>query len=124
MIRRIEHITRDLVRSRPDEFFVFGDNMARQGFGGQAAAMRGEPNSIGVATLYAPGDRFRRGDPIALMEVMNDLQCIADLLMQGKTINVPTNLPGSGIANLSTIWPELQALIEAFFAVAETCKDS
>ena len=35
--------------------FVFGDNMERCGFGGQAAAMRGEPNAVGVPTKWAPG---------------------------------------------------------------------
>jgi redox-sensitive bicupin YhaK (pirin superfamily) len=32
--------------------FVFGDNLRRTGFGGQAAEMRGEPNAVGIAPGY------------------------------------------------------------------------
>ena len=30
--------------------YLFGDNLDRQGMGGQAKEMRGEPNSFGIAT--------------------------------------------------------------------------
>lgn len=119
-VRRFEFITREEVRARSGEFFVFGDNIVRKGFGGQAAEMRGEPNSLGVATLYAPGDRYRKGDPIAINCVMADLSVIAGHLARGAIVNIPTNLPGSGIADLANRWPELQALIASFVAAAET----
>jgi hypothetical protein len=38
----------------PDKIFLFGDNLERRGFGGQAAAMRGEPNAIGIPTKKSP----------------------------------------------------------------------
>ena len=44
----------DLVENR-ECFYVFGDNLRREGLGGQAGEMRGEPNAIGVATKHAPG---------------------------------------------------------------------
>mgnify|MGYP000373700325 CR=1 FL=1 len=43
-------ITRSLVRDHPNRIFLFGDNLARRGFGGQAAAMRAEPNCVGIPT--------------------------------------------------------------------------
>jgi len=33
---------------------VFGDNLARVGMGGQAKAMRGEPNAVGIPTKASP----------------------------------------------------------------------
>lgn len=47
-------ITREMVRSEPNTLFLFGDNDQRTGLGGQAAAMRGEPNSVGVRTKAKP----------------------------------------------------------------------
>lgn len=47
-------ITRAYVRANPNKLFLFGDNLERKGFGGQAAAMRGEPNAIGVPTKKTP----------------------------------------------------------------------
>jgi hypothetical protein len=43
---RIAHITRAMVKADRASLFVFGDNMEGRGFGGQAAAMRGELNTI------------------------------------------------------------------------------
>ncbi len=44
------HITRTMIVEEPKTLFVFGDNFQRQGFGGQAVEMRGEPNSVGIPT--------------------------------------------------------------------------
>ncbi len=49
----IKKYTRAYIRAHPDWLFVFGDNMMRRGFGGQAAEARGEPNAIGIATKRA-----------------------------------------------------------------------
>ncbi len=50
-------ITRSFVRDHHDRIFLFGDNLTRQGYGGQAAAMRGEPNAVGIPTKKLPSDR-------------------------------------------------------------------
>lgn len=47
-------ITREYVREHPDKIFLFGDNLLRVGYGGQARAMRGEPNAIGIPTKKKP----------------------------------------------------------------------
>lgn len=47
-------ITREYVQANRDKLFLFGDNLEQRGFGGQAAAMRGEPNAIGVPTKKSP----------------------------------------------------------------------
>ena len=51
---RQKWITRDDLKSNRNQIYVFGDNMIREGYGGQAAAMRGEPNSFGIPTKWLP----------------------------------------------------------------------
>lgn len=52
----IKWITRSFLRAHRDRIFLFGDNLTRRGFGGQAGAMRGEPNSIGIPTKKLPSN--------------------------------------------------------------------
>ncbi len=47
-------ITRVMLQEEREKLFVFGDNLERRGFGGQAKAMRGEPNAIGIPTKRLP----------------------------------------------------------------------
>lgn len=49
-----KHITRQMLRDEPNALFVFGDNLERRGFGGQAKEMRGEPNAVGIPTKKRP----------------------------------------------------------------------
>lgn len=56
-VERIKFITREYVRANRDKLFLFGDNLERRGLGGQAAAMRGEPNAIGIPTKKSPSYR-------------------------------------------------------------------
>lgn len=58
MIIRQKRIVRSDLRNNPSLLYVFGDNVARVGYGGQAKEMRGEPNAFGIATLLSPGRPF------------------------------------------------------------------
>lgn len=51
-----DHITRNDVRAEKNKIFLFGDNLAQRGFGGQAAEMRGEENSLGIPTKKLPSN--------------------------------------------------------------------
>ena len=42
------------LRNNPDVLYLFGDNEARRGRGGQASECRDEPNAVGVATKRLP----------------------------------------------------------------------
>jgi hypothetical protein len=53
----MKRISREFVRANRDRIFLFGDNVAGKGFGGQAAAMRGEPNCVGIPTKKFPCNR-------------------------------------------------------------------
>lgn len=108
-------ITRDMLRATPSESWVFGDNSERYGLGGQAAEMRGEMNAIGVATLYAPG-KFYGVNPVQELGIVTmDLSKVGAALWQGKTINVPFDGLGTGLAQLNRRSPNLANLITAFF---------
>lgn len=50
----MDRISRDLLRANRQDTFVFGDNTIRDGYGGQAAAMRGEPNAVGIRVKTLP----------------------------------------------------------------------
>lgn len=54
---RMKRISREFVRANRNRIFLFGDNLAGMGFGGQAAAMRGEPNCVGIPTKKFPSSR-------------------------------------------------------------------
>ncbi len=54
MIEYRKHITRAMLQSEPEKLFVFGDNIHRKGYGGQAREMRGEPNAVGIPTKVYP----------------------------------------------------------------------
>ncbi len=54
MLQYSSYITRRMVIDNRNSLFVFGDNLQRFGFGGQAKEMRGEINSVGIPTKIAP----------------------------------------------------------------------
>jgi len=54
MIEYRKWIYRRMLRDEPDKLFVFGDNLIRSGYGGQAKHMRGEPNAVGIPTKRFP----------------------------------------------------------------------
>lgn len=116
-------ITREMVRSHPDARFVFGDNVARVAFGGQAASMRGEPNAIGVATKRRPGNRtedFFQDEAVDDLSVINaDIDLVADALADGRTVYAPKDGLGTGLSELPTRAPKLhQHIIDRFRALA------
>lgn len=121
-IKFLRWITRDMVRAEPDARFVFGDNMLRVGMGGQAGAMRGEPNAIGVATKAAPGmsngDFFRDDDACARDAVDADIDRVIAAHLEGRTIYLPADGLGTGLSELPTRAPALhQHIINRFRAL-------
>lgn len=112
-IKCLQWITRDFVRAHPDARFVFGDNVARRGYGGQAREMRGEPNAIGIAVKWSPGraehDYFRDDDPRCWAHVRADLARVEAELRAGRVVYVPADGIGTGLAQLPTRAPKLFA---------------
>jgi hypothetical protein len=104
------NITRKMLRDNPDKVFIFGDNEARKGLGGQAQQMRGEPNAIGVATKRLPSRgedaywsdaEFERNKQI----LDADFKPAFEAKAAGKEVVVPKNGIGGGLSELSSRAP-------------------
>lgn len=117
-IERMRFITREYVRANRDKLFIFGDNLERRGFGGQAAAMRGEPNAIGIPTKKSPSykdDAFFSDDEFEQNKAAID--AAFDTLMRAVTetirsIVIPLDGLGTGRAQLDKRAPRTFAYLE------------
>jgi len=104
--------TRQLLRDNPKALFVFGDNMVRAGFGGQAKECRGEPNAVGLPTKKAPsmdeGAFFLDADlPDVKRETTADLKRVAGHVKGGGTLFWPAYGIGTGRAQLKERAPAI-----------------
>lgn len=105
MILKKHRIFRSFVQAHPDWVFVFGDNMKRRGFGGQAKEMRGEPNVIGIPTKWYPGtafDAYFRDEHIAEFwpTIQARLEEILEHLKASKTVVIPSSGIGTGLSKM------------------------
>lgn len=92
-------IYRTDLQLNPGVTYVFGDNMARYGLGGQAKEMRGEPNALGIATLWRPGVPFEPTDfLVAMTEWRRGAGLLRDRLEAGETVVFPAEGIGTGFA--------------------------
>jgi len=115
----MKRYTRAYIKEHPDWLFVFGDNLARSGLGGQAAEARGEPNAIGIATKLRPSM-----DPGAfLTDAYYDewfaaerttMRRLMEASSNGRTIIWPLDGIGTGLARLEknapAIWNDIKQL--------------
>lgn len=104
-------ITREMLRVDREARFVFGDNTARHGLGGQAREMRGEPNAIGVATKRRPGRNdadYFYDDSSADLEVLDaDLDRVAAAMNEGRIIYISKLGLGTGRSEMPVRAPML-----------------
>jgi hypothetical protein len=117
MIYYLPRITREIVREYPDRLFVFGDNVARQGMGGQAKEMRGEPNAVGIPTKWTPTrDKkayFYDDQLDAIMDIVYpDFHKLYLHIRKGKHVVWPKDGIGTGLAQLPTRAPEVWNFLE------------
>lgn len=105
-------------RKLPNLLFVFGDNLDRVGNGGQAI-IRGEPNTLGIATKRSCGE-FMTGTLADVQAVLYELNHVERLLRAGQSMIFPiledgkTSL-GCGLAELPIRAPALYGLINDWF---------
>ncbi len=106
---RVAHVTRAMLRAHPDTLFVFGDNMQLRGYDRQAAAMRGEPNAVGIPTKWAPptaAAAFFADSDWDRPEVRDAIDSafirLADALRAGRSVAIPADGLGTGRAELAT----------------------
>lgn len=106
MVEYKDFITREYVRSNPDKIFLFGDNLQQIGLGGQAKAMRGEPNAIGIPTKKKP--HLSEDSFFTDTEYIQNVKAINkafSLIPHDKVIVIPSAGLGTGLAQLDTRAP-------------------
>lgn len=107
------HITRGMLKEEPEKLFVFGDNFAREGLGGQAAEMRGELNAVGIPTKVSPGistlDYLNDGDLGEWLDKSS--HAIARLMIHEGDIVWPSDGIGTGRAKLREKAPRIMEAI-------------
>lgn len=117
-MRRIEFqrfIKREDLRNNPHKRYLFGDNVRKYGMGGQAAEMRGEFNAVGIPTKWSPSNDlssfFVRGrdDIDGIKRLIDDA---FDSIPDDVIVVVPVNGIGTGLAHLTTLYPEVLEYIE------------
>lgn len=107
-VRIVNRYSREQIMEDPNTLYVFGDNLERTGYGGQAGEARGCPNAIGIPTLFAPG-RPATPEYISLFRAVaaTEFQTLYLHLMSGGDIVWPKDGVGTGLANLQENCPEL-----------------
>lgn len=101
-------IKREDLWANPKVLYVFGDNEKRQGFGGQAAEMRGEPNAIGIRTKKSPGEFWSDETYDDNVKMINeDLQPIWKKIYQEDAVVIfPYDGVGTGLSELPERAPQ------------------
>ncbi len=115
---RQKWITRDNVIANKSSLFVFGDNMERMGYGGQAGAMRGAPNSVGIPTKWSPGmsswDFFSDADLPVVRPVLDaEFAKLMRHLEGGGNVVIPSDGLGTGLSQLRQRAPAVLDYIES-----------
>lgn len=102
-------VRREDLRRNPEVLYVFGDNVERKGMGGQAGAMRGEPNAVGVPTKYSAALCFN-DDPADAAEQKRIIDTNMSVLFQhvsrGGVVIWPSDGIGTGLADLENKSPD------------------
>lgn len=111
MILKQKYIHREDLKANRHVLYLFGDNLARYGYGGQAAEMRGEPNAVGVATKNTPKrtpDAYFYDTDFAenARIIANDLRKAFNHVRSGGIVVIPLDGLGTGLSQLSSRAPK------------------
>ena len=101
------------VKANPNKIYVFGDNTQRTGTGGQAQ-IRNNSNAMGIATKLAPSNEesaFMTDKDLAKNKAVIDGD-IAKIKTKGKTIVMPKDGLGTGLAKLKEKAPQTYAYLK------------
>lgn len=124
-------ITRRDIIKHPKVLFLFGDNLARHGWGGQAKEMRGEINSLGIVTKRLPthGEDAYFRDSDADIDFIKGIINLDFLRVQyyvnsGKYNALVIPSLGTGLAKLPQYAPQLLEYINIQIASINTYYES
>lgn len=93
------------LRANRKVLYLFGDNDARIGEGGQAKEMRGEPNAVGIRTKKYPmmgSKNFYTDDEYSdnVQKIEEDFVKVKAYLLKGGVVVCPMDGLGTGMAQL------------------------
>ena len=111
IVEMIEYMTPKILRQNRDKIYLFGDNLERKGYGGQAI-IRDEPNAFGIATKKKHGkseSSYFTDKDYDKAKIVIDTD-IKKALSAGKTIVIPTKGIGTGLALLNKRAPKIYKL--------------
>ena len=117
-------IMRSDIQANRHALYIFGDNLDRKGFGGQAKEMRGEPNSFGIATKRSithnyPDDYFHDAEDdvrdIIIKEFINLNRHLS--YYEYDAIIIPLDGIGTGIAKMPEYAPKALEFINQQFII-------
>ena len=112
MIEYWDYIVREDLKNNPDKVFLFGDNLTRKGYGGQAKEMRDEPNAIGIPTKKLPTNgpnAFFSDIELEINKYVIDRAF--GKIPKDKTIVIPSAGLGTGLAQLDVKAPKTYAYL-------------
>jgi hypothetical protein len=117
--------TSEMIAREPDTLFVFGDNLARYGRGGQAAACRGHVNAVGLPTKITPYQYCTDAD-LGRVSVENTEAMIRLIghLKKGGLVVWPKDGIGTGLARLAEKAPHIAQYYREMLAALETVQPS
>ena len=98
-------------------FYLFGDNVERVGMGGQAGAMRGERNAIGIPTKWTPSSDpaafFRDSDFVVVKEIIDkELKRVRHILGHRGEVVLPADGLGTGLSRLPETSPKISDYLD------------
>lgn len=110
-IEVVERYSRKEIQDNPEKLYVFGDNFQREGFGGQAAEARNEPNSLGIATKISPAALLhdKHYSEVVFREFLPKFLLLKMQLDTGGTVVWPKDGIGTGLAMLPEAAPKIYA---------------
>ena len=114
LVIKQHRIYREDIQANPDVLYIFGDNLDRRGFGGQAKEMRGEINSFGIATKRSishnfPNDYFFDSQPDVRSIIDKEFTHLRAMAKdcEYRAIVVPLDGIGTGLSRLQENAPKL-----------------
>lgn len=124
-IRYESKLTPELCRAHPDEIFVFGDNLIHKGqrAGAGQAAIRFEPNAVGIPTKRLPSTT----DEAYFSDQPDEIEAVVQALRElykrakGKTLVFPADGIGTGRAKMKMkspkVWAKLNQILDDHFQI-------
>jgi len=106
-------ITRQNVKENSNKIYLFGDNLEKKGMGGQAKAMRGESNAIGIPTKKKP--TMSKDAFFTDKEYSSNVKAIDKAFSSipaGKEVVIPKDGLGTGRAKLKEKAPKTFKYLE------------